>query len=188
MRETRFKDSEIGLIPEDWEVKRLGDMCHLQNGFAFPSSSFGDIGKTVIRISDINNLSVNVCNSVKSTSEVPEQFKLRKGDMLIAMSGATTGKIGVFDSDIEAYINQRVGRFDVNSALDRSFLLCYLQSDFFDAFLTNELVAGAQPNISSTQIENLKVIFPSLIEQKRIASALSDVDGLLREFFHILDI
>ena len=86
-------------------------------------------------------------------------FVIKKDDLLIAMSGATTGKVSIYNLEKKAYLNQRVGLFKAikPSLINYSFLTQFVFSNFFSVQLTSLLVAGAQPNISSKDIESLKI-------------------------------
>ena len=160
----------------EWEVKKLGEVAKIQNGYAYDSTTFSYEGDYVIRISDIQNGIVSLTTAVRSLCNVPETFKVVKGDILIAMSGATTGKIGEYRNEEKAYINQRVGNikpFDIN----KKILLFLMQSDLFANYLSGILTVGAQPNISSQQISSFPFLLPpSPAEQEKIASCLSALD------------
>ena len=104
-------------------------------------------------------------------------FEVHKGDLLIAMSGATTGKTAIYNNNSIAYLNQRVGCFKVKSDLFYSFLYALVETKSFKNQLNKKLIAGAQPNISSFDIESIKVTIPGLIEQQKIAKLI----GLLNE-------
>ena len=160
----------------EWEMKKLGEVAKIQNGYAYDSTTFSYEGDYVIRISDIQNGTVSLTTAVRSLYNVPETFKVVKGDILIAMSGATTGKIGEYRNEEKAYINQRVGNikpFDIN----KKILLFLMQSDLFANYLSGILTVGAQPNISSQQISSFPFLLPpSPAEQQKIASCLSALD------------
>jgi len=95
---------------------RLGNICTVRNGYAFKSELFNEDGVPVIRISDISGNNVTSENSIRTPYDKAfEAFKLSKGDILIAMSGATTGKYGIYSSDEIGYQNQRVGCFVCNT-------------------------------------------------------------------------
>ena len=93
------------------------------------------------------------------------------------MSGATTGKTAIYNNNSIAYLNQRVGCFKVKSDLFYSFLYALVETKSFKNQLNKKLIAGAQPNISSFDIESIKVTIPGLIEQQKIAKLI----GLLNE-------
>jgi type I restriction enzyme S subunit len=178
-----YKQTEVGVIPEDWDVRPLGHLIKLQAGYSFRSENFSDIGMPVIRISDIQDGIVNTDSAVcHPPFKIDDDFVVKNGDFLVAMSGATTGKVGVFHSPKPAYQNQRVGRFVVrdDSRTSQLFVGQLVRSSRFGSRLSVLLEQGAQPNVSGRQIESLLFPVPNnLPEQRAIATALSDVDGLL---------
>lgn len=178
-----YKNTEVGVIPEDWEVKKLGEVIYLQGGYAFKSELFTNVGVPIIRISDVGNNKVETDNSVcYEPFNIPKEFVAKKGDVLIAMSGATTGKIGVYNYDGIAYINQRVGKFVVlnQNETSQEFISHIVRSEKFKENLTKEIAQGAQPNISGKQIQSIVLPIPNeKEEQTAIANALSDTDALI---------
>ncbi len=178
-----YKQTEVGVIPEEWDAVPLGRMIKLQGGCAFRSNDFSDIGVPVIRISDIQNGTVRVDGAIcHPPIPLPEDFVVRQGDILVAMSGATTGKVGLFQHSKPAYQNQRVGKFVVRDKkrTSQGFIEQLVRSSIFVSRLGVFLEQGAQPNISGHQIESLVFAAPrELSEQNAIAGALSDVDALL---------
>ena len=172
------------IIPNSWEEKKFGEIGKLQGGFAFKSSKFKKKGIPIIRISNLNNGKVDLENLVYNDHvDKLNNFLIKKNDILIAMSGATTGKIGIYQSNRSAYLNQRVGRFLIqkNELLNLGFLAKIVQQDFFLKKLLVDAIGGAQPNISSNQIEDLSIKIPPLAEQKKIASILTSVDEVIEK-------
>ena len=162
--------------------KKLGEVCEFQNGFAFKSSLFKEKGLPIIRITNISGGRVTDEDyKYFDSSDYPkrvEEFRVSQGDILIAMSGATTGKIGWYDNEVPAYLNQRVGRFIPNSdVLNNRFLYHYLQMKGEHLYLMAG--GGAQPNLSSTDIkEKFPLPLPPLSEQARIVEILDKFDTL----------
>ena len=164
---------------ENWEGLQLKDIISLQGGYAFKSELFKDEGVPIIRISNISpNNSVILDDLVYYDKlDNDSDFIIKKGELIIAMSGATTGKVGVYDLDQIAYINQRVGLFkQISNELYYPFLIQYTLSDTFKRELQKTLVAGAQPNISKKEIESFKINLPQYGEQKKIADLLFNID------------
>ncbi len=97
-------------LPKNWLITSFGDVLTVKNGYAFKSTEYQSEGIPIVRISDINEGIVNVSNS-KCISEDDELdgYAVNAGDILIAMSGATTGKFGVYKGSRKVYQNQRVG-------------------------------------------------------------------------------
>ena len=166
---------------DEWEEVRLSKIIKLQGGYAFKSEEFKKKGIPIIRISNIsNNSNYMEMNDLIYYDELSNEsnFLIKKNDLLIAMSGATTGKVSIYNLEKKAYLNQRVGLFKVikPTLINYSFLIQFVFSNFFSVQLKSLLVAGAQPNISSKDIKSLKIKLPSLPEQRKIAEVLSLAD------------
>lgn len=167
-QELRFKDENGNEYPE-WKNKKLKDIINLQNGYAFKSNLFAEEGTPIIRITDINKSLVSAGTVYYPKNiNIDERFKVKKDDILIAMSGATTGKLGKYISDNPSLLNQRIGKFVMKKGTDNEFMFTYLNSIIFKKELIKLLVAGAQPNISSQDIEEISLDLPFVEEQKKI--------------------
>ena len=156
---------------------KIGDVCYLQNGFAFKSKLFKDSGKPILRISNIQNEKIDVRRPVFfEPSDYKgidfKKYEVKKGDLLIAMSGATTGKIGFNYSETTFYLNQRVGKLIPNEYLDKKYLF-YILSTKVEENL-NISKGAAQPNLSSEQIKNIKIQLPTIIEQQQIVAKIEN--------------
>ena len=158
--------SELHELPDGWEWKRLRDITKLQNGFAFKSKLFVDSGLPIIRIKNIKNEKVSLNDVVyfnpNDYLKSLDTYKIKKNDLLIAMSGATTGKIGLYDIDEESYLNQRVGLFRIDNTDLRSYIFYFLSTQI-EKNLAQSLGA-AQPNLSSQQINEMDIPTPPLSE------------------------
>lgn len=188
-RTTSWKNTDIGQIPKDWEVDEIGAFVKIQGGYSFKSDTFTYKGTYVIRISDINNDIIDLQDAVCVNTVVPANFLVGYGDILIAMSGATTGKIGIYNNVNPSYLNQRVGKFSIyNEKLSRSFLAQFVKSNYFKYKINGMLEAGAQPNISGKQIESIILSYPQTVEeQQKIATVLTDLDDLIAELEKVRD-
>ena len=162
-------------MKEGWEYKKLGEVCDFQNGFAFKSNLFEDKGIGVVRISDIQNGEVS---KEKMTYVNPQTFKedlssytVRPNDILIAMSGGTTGKLGINKTNETFFQNQRVGLFrEHKDKLNHMFLYYFLHTKSEESL---KIAAGAaQPNLSTAQIKQFQIPIPSLSEQQQIVEYL----------------
>lgn len=174
----RFKDTENNLYP-NWEFLHLKDIITLNGGYAFKSELFKDEGIPIIRISNISQDNSVVANDLVYYDKLKNDHKfiIKKGELIIAMSGATTGKVAVYDFEQISYINQRVGLFkQISNKLYYPFLIQYSLSNSFKKELQKTLVAGAQPNISKKEIEEFKIDLPYYEEQKKIADLLHNID------------
>ncbi|HLV64131.1 restriction endonuclease subunit S [Galbibacter sp.] len=183
-QQLRFKDDNGKDFP-DWEEKRLGEICKLQGGYAFKSSLFKKKGIPIIRISNISNDNnyIEKNNIVYYNDfDINENYILSKNDLIVAMSGATTGKSSIYNLNEKGFVNQRVGVFRPSKEkLFNKYLTQFVFSNEFSKQLEKVLVAGAQPNISSKDIENFKMFLPSLKEQTKIADFLSSIDSKIEK-------
>lgn len=170
--------------PQGWPTSSLGKLVQVVGGYAFRSEDFSEVGIPIVRISNLDGSSVNL----SSAARIPEErigkgkfFTVGSGDILIAMSGATTGKIGVVPNDapIPLLQNQRVGKFKVlePSALTRQYLLAYLQGSKFQQFLWGLAAGAAQPNVSGSQLESAIIALPPIAVQREFAA---NIEAILR--------
>lgn len=169
---------------EKWNRKKLQSIAPLRGGFAFKSEKFQNSGIPIVRISNIK-FDGTVGGEFEYYSKInsDEKFVLRGRSILLAMSGATTGKIAMLDSEEEYYQNQRVGYFQNTGAVNYDFLSSVLQTKEFTNQLNSVLVAGAQPNISSKEIDSFIFCIPeSLNEQSAIGSLFRTLDDLLASY------
>ena len=169
---------------EKWNRKTLQSIAPLRGGFAFKSEKFQNVGIPIVRISNIGfDGTVGGEFEYYSKLSPDEKFVLKGRSLLLAMSGATTGKIAMLDSEEEYYQNQRVGYFQNNGAVDYDFLSSVLQTKAFTNQLNAVLVAGAQPNISSKEIDSFVFCIPeSLDEQSTIGSLFRTLDDFLASY------
>ena len=180
--------SQLNKLLEGVEVewRTLGEVCDFQNGFAFQSSLFKETGLPIVRITNIDGLNVNLedvkyFNPDDYKSGNPLNYFVEKGDVLIAMSGATTGKIGYYNLNDKAYINQRVGKFIPDKKiLNNRFLYHFILTK--SLFLYALAGGGAQPNLSSNMIkEKLQIPIPPLNVQAEIVRILDTFTELITE-------
>ncbi len=160
-------------IPDHWIQCKLGDVIRVKNGYAFKSNDYADDGTPLIRISDINDNKVSTDSSVMIPKDkINPDFYINPGDLLIAMSGATTGKTGVYSGKEPVLQNQRVGNFKIidEAAIDgkyRNYYIASLRREIEEA-----AYGGAQPNISSKGIESFDFPLAPPDEQKLIVSEI----------------
>lgn len=164
------------LCPDGVEFRKLGEVCEFINGFAFKSSLFKDEGLPIIRITNINGISIDLSDvkffDSRDYKSNLQSFSVSFGDILIAMSGATTGKIGYYDNEDIAYLNQRVGKFVPNvNVLNNRYLFHFLLSKTSELYIMAG--GGAQPNLSSNKLMNeLYIPLPPLEIQNEIVRIL----------------
>ena len=108
-----------------------------------------------------------------------------KGDLLIAMSGATTGKLGFNAEEKVYYLNQRVGKFMPGKQLDPRFLYYFLSTKTEENLRIS--AGSAQPNLSTEQIKSFLLPVPSIDEQVRIAHSLDCLSKEIQSLTNIFE-
>ncbi|MDD5375538.1 restriction endonuclease subunit S [Acidithiobacillus sp.] len=178
--------------PEGWHMHRpyhnrieLKEVVSVISGYAFPGNEMGSSGSPIIKIKNIIPPMVDTTD-VDRISEVfiasihkLEKFRLKHKDILVAMTGATVGKIGRFPKTNEIfYLNQRVARVDLRNPAQADIDYIYYvlsQAQYTDQIFS--LADGsAQANVSASQIGNIIIPLPPLREQRRIAHILGTLD------------
>jgi type I restriction enzyme S subunit len=170
------------MIPDGWSIEPLSELARVQGGNAFKSALFGEIGVPVVRISAIQAGNVSLQDAPLHPYDAGlNRFELADDDILIAMSGATTGKLGRYrkmSADERAYLNQRVGRFQPKSGDRRDLDFCWyiLQTERVQTAILGDSIGGAQPNVSGGEIERILVKVPPPTERWEIANTLRTWD------------
>jgi type I restriction enzyme S subunit len=168
-----------------WPRKTIGDVCEVVPGFAFKSKDLGDVGTPVIKI---GNITENRSVDIESAQCLPEdlienrhkKYFLRNGDILIAMTGATAGKVGRIRcaEDQALLLNQRVAKLCPIS-INPDFFWSAISTERYRTIFYGLGGGAAQPNMSGSQIEAVEIPYPPLAQQERIAFILSTYDDLI---------
>lgn len=90
----KYKETEIGMIPEDWEVKRLGNIGETIIGLTYSPNDVVDFGKLVLRSSNIQNNKLAYDDNVYVSKTVNDKLILRDNDILICVRNGSRDLIG----------------------------------------------------------------------------------------------
>ncbi|RWX44127.1 type I restriction enzyme, S subunit [Candidatus Electrothrix aarhusensis] len=161
---------------EDWVEGKLGDVLSVKNGYAFKSSEYQHEGIPIIRISDIKQGVVKATHAKRIVaSEEFDNYQVEFGDILIAMSGATTGKFGIYQEREKTYQNQRVG--NLKPHFDNHLIKRYIYYLLYSLRqrIEKDAHGGAQPNISGKKIEAIEFCLAPLPEQRAIVAKVEQL-------------
>jgi len=174
-----YQKTEMGVIPIDWEIKKIGDLAEIQTGSTPPTDNRLNYGDEYLFVSPADlGRSVYIKKTVKKLSkrgfEISRSFP--KGSILFTCIGSTIGKTGIAFEALTS--NQQI------NAVFPSEKLHYPFTYYILTFLSPRIraLAGEQavPQINKSQFQSTLIFVPSLQEQKAIATALSDVDELIQ--------
>jgi type I restriction enzyme M protein len=176
-------------IDPDWKMVELGEVCEIRGGYAFQSSDYVGNGVQLIRMGNVKSMFFDYQNS---PSYLPEKyaaqysnFLLRKGDILISMTGTIGkedyGNVCRIDIDGHFLLNQRVGKFEINiDKLDPSFIYYFSNSEQFRRSLFGNSSGGVrQANISNKGIESIIIPLPPLEIQQQIVAQIEREQALV---------
>lgn len=154
-------------FPENWCISSIGGYCDVKSGYAFKSDWWTNTGYKVIKIANIidNSIDLDSCDCVsEENANKASNFFVQSGDILIAMTGATTGKIGIVPTcDEPIVVNQRVGKFFLgdNPIEKAPFLFATLLYSRVVRHLQPDGTAGsAQDNLSADNIKDIAIVMP----------------------------
>lgn len=162
-----FNGELVDGLPKGWKNGTLGEIISVHNGFAFKSDDFKNKGDNgIIKIKNISSNVVDIINVQYIENEIAERvdakFNVSSQDLLIAMTGAEVGKVGIVpQNDKNLWLNQRVGLFREKVKFAKWFCYLILSSKEYQNRLLNTASGSAQPNISSNQIEGIEIILPA---------------------------
>lgn len=165
----RFPEHEkvemVNGLPKGWKTIHIKELAQLKSGYAFKSEWFVEEGEAVAKIKDIGNILMDTSNFSyvdKENCIKAKKFLLTTGDLTIALTGATIGKISIVPKHKgNIYTNQRLGKFFLgdNPMEKLPFLYCLFKQESMVSNIVNlSNSSSAQPNISPEQIEKIKIL------------------------------
>jgi type I restriction enzyme S subunit len=181
-----FRDTEIGKIPQEWQVTKIGKHVELLTGFPFKSSLFSKDKSAIKLVRGINvttgRLRWDRTQYWNKSIEGLEKYLLAEKDVLIGMDGALVGHnyAIVKKEELPLLLVQRVARLRVREGMHPEFLYHLIGSHPFLRYVESVNTSSGIAHISEKQIENFKIPLPSFGEQLRIVDVLSTIGSKLQ--------
>jgi type I restriction enzyme S subunit len=176
---TTYKSTSIGLIPSDWEVKKLGEIVTLVNGKAYRQEELLDCGK--YRVLRVGNLFSNN-NWYFSDLELEENKYVSKGDLMYAWSASFGPR---FWEDEKIIYHYHIWKILISEKTTKYFIYHLLEYD--KEQILSKSQGGTMFHITKGDMENRKLPLPPLPEQQKIASILSTWDSAIDNCKSIID-
>ena len=197
MKETKFKDTEVGRIPEDWEATRIDKLCCLKARIGWQGLTTGEYlpqgDYVLVTGTDFNDGYIDWKNCYYVSKWRYDQdinIQIKEGDVLISKDG-TIGKVAFLDS-IPGPGTLNSGVFVVrpkqDNVMNKAYLSWIFKSIWFKSFI-DQLTAGSTINhLYQKDFVKFQLVYPNDIsEQSRIATALSAIDNLISELGKLID-
>ena len=191
MIETKFKQTELGLIPEDWEVCKIGDFTDIVTG-ATPSTENSDYWNGHIRWMNSSELNNKIIFEVhgrisKEGYDSASTHMLPTNCVLIGLAGQGKTRGTAAINKVELCTNQSIGAILPSENIDSDYLYLYMDGQY-QKLRTISSGDGGRGGLSKSLLLNFEIVKPNNVdEQRKIAEALSDVDKLIREFDTLIE-
>ena len=177
---------------QKWPMVELGEVCEFISGFAFKSENLiknptDNEYLPVIKIGSFENKGkiLPELEYHKYTNDF-EKYLVKKGDILIAMTGATVGKTAVSQFD-NCLLNQRVGLVRNKDKIIHEYLREILFSNSFYQYCQQIAGGGAQGNISPSLIQNFLIPLPPIEVQREIVAEIEGYQKLIDGCRQVID-
>lgn len=179
-----YRQTDIGVIPRDWEVKPLGECASFRTGpfgSALHKSDYVDGGVPVVNPMHINDGRIEPTRAMSITESAAKalaDFRLKPGEVVIGRRG-DMGRCAVVQREQDGWLCGTGSMIVRGRGIDERFLQRVLSSPRAIASIEEASVGSTMVNLNQDTLARLKIQFPPITEQKAIAAALSDVDALL---------
>lgn len=180
-----YKESELGMIPKEWEVKELKVLCNsIGDGLHGTPSYESNTELYFINGNNLDNGVINLSNAeeISEISYQKNKIDLSEKTLFLSING-TIGNVAFYNGEqillgkSAAYINTR----DIN----KYFLMYYIQTDYFSRYINKVLTGSTIQNLSLDSIRKMPVI--DCEEQSEIAKRLSSIDSTIKKEEAVLE-
>ena len=187
-KSTNYKQTELGPIPEDWEVKSLGDIFSIKHGYGFEGQFFSSENNQHIVVTPGNFKLEGGFQKQKQpiyyTGSYPDEFKLKPNDLIIMMTDLsknsdTLGNPAIVPDDGNDYLhNQRIGLIQIhNDSFVKDYIYLLLCTKEYHEAVVSTAAGSTVKHTSPNRIYSINlVVSTSKEEQTAIANVLSSMD------------
>lgn len=169
----RLVDSELGEIPEGWEVKKLSDLCSTQYGYT-ASAVDEPIGPKFLRVTDINKRNWIEWNDVphcEIDQDTKEAYALKMGDLVVARM-ADPGKSAIIEEEIDAMFASYLVRLQAQSLAHSYYVYGFLKSDLYAQYAEGARSGSVQANMNAKVIVGVSLAVPPTKVMKQFLRAV----------------
>ena len=191
-----YKQTEIGVIPADWDAKTLGNVCRYQNGTSLERYFNQNGGYRVISIGNYSTDGKYIDTGSYIGFEFRDlikKFILNQDDLTMILNDKTStgdiiGRVLLIEKSNRYVFNQRTMRLTPNADVSPSYLYFLINSDSVHKKLARQAKPGTQIYFNTADILDFKVLFPKdKAEQSAVVTALSDADTLIEKLKKLVE-
>jgi len=182
-----YKQTEVGVIPDDWEIERLGNSFEFKNGLNKEKIFFGQ-GTPIVNYMDVYRntglLAKDITGKVTLTNIELRNYEVRKGDVFFTRTSETVDEIGISTVILEDVIETVFSGFVLRARpLNLKFQLEFKRYCFSSAIIRKQISTTSSYTTraltNGRHLSNVIIPLPSIEEQTAIATALNDADALI---------
>lgn len=182
-----YKQTEVGVIPENWHIKRLGEVGDALIGLTYKPSDVRSHGTLVLRSSNIQNDKLAFDDNVFVNAEIPDRIRIRSGDVLVCVRNGSRDLIGksvLLDARVEG---MTFGAFMAVYRSPLGKLVNYLFQSRVLKHQIREHLGATINQITNKSLNSFLVpVPPTNSEQDAIAEALSDADAYIESLEQLI--
>lgn len=171
-----YKMTELGEIPDEWKVEKLKDVAKVIDSL-HETPIYSEDGFPMIRVVDVNGKAINVSNANKVSEEVYNKFtrkyKPKLGDIIMSRVGSY-GLVSYLKTNDKICLGQNI--VIITTDYCKKYLFYALNSNYIKSNIDRVTVGSSQKTLSLANINEFKLMLPTIKEQEKIASILSTVD------------
>lgn len=187
-----YKKTSLGIIPKEWEVKKLVDLCYNQGDYGInaPAVDYSEELPTYLRITDINDDGkINLDNKVSVNSPDSKNYYLKEGDIVFARTGATVGKTYLYNKKDGNFVFAGfLIRFSPNKQkIIPYYLKTYTTTAHYWHWVRITSQRSGQPGINAAEYSSLRIPTPPLPEQQKIAEIINTWDKAIEKQSQLIE-
>ncbi len=188
-----YKQTEVGVIPEDWDIKNIGNISEVKTGpfgTALHEKDYVDNGTPIITVEHLGEYGVDHSNLPMVSDEDKKRLKsytLKVGDIAFSRVGSIDRNALIRKKEDGWLFSGRLLRVRVNNEkYDSGYLSYYFHSESFKQRIRGVAVGQTMPSLNTAILKGVKVVLPEMVEQTTIANALSDADALIQSLTRLI--